>query len=312
MNQTFAENPAYREYEAYLVRLHRLIAEGKGDTVDADEVREAMDRIQNQLSEAEVFRLNGLSRDLYMLSGDEILTPLGGRLLARQELVARLQEAHRWHDWGGVLGLLRHRDSTSPQAAAAFSRARAYEALGHIDVSLLFLDHAAQLDPQHKNDLLTLRIMILSKYGRAKAALEAADRVLGYAAAPPIVLIAAADAYFQAGRAAVGDNRVALWHRALSAVDVAVKRGVASDARTRDFFVIAYLLRAACYESFGTPREVIQAVESAVKLAPDDFRLQELLDALKNSTDNGPPSIVLEQTLNDARSLVRSRFAIAA
>ena len=70
MKTRFADNPNYVQYESMLKDLHRLIAEGKGDSDEADALREAMDVPWRALSSEEIDRLNRLSSDLYILHGD--------------------------------------------------------------------------------------------------------------------------------------------------------------------------------------------------------------------------------------------------
>ena len=173
----FAQNPAYREYEHLLVQLHRLIAEGQGDSEAADILRDAMDEPDRKLSHQEVARLNGLSSDLYMLSPghprgfttdgeqremDHRTTealhamaetrspePLRFALNAfREEIIA----AEERGDWESVLALLRNGLlEFVPRHVIAYVRAMAYEALGHSEVALLFYSHAARTDPQYRD-----------------------------------------------------------------------------------------------------------------------------------------------------------------
>src|SRR4051794_3415239 len=72
----FAENHYYVEYEALLKRLHELNATGRGETEEADLLRDEMDRPYGELDAEEIERLRGLSADLQMLQDDEIFEPL--------------------------------------------------------------------------------------------------------------------------------------------------------------------------------------------------------------------------------------------
>jgi len=56
---------AYRAYVRLLRQLHRLIAEGAGDSAAADDVREAMEVPWSHLTQQEADAANQLSAQLY-------------------------------------------------------------------------------------------------------------------------------------------------------------------------------------------------------------------------------------------------------
>jgi Spy/CpxP family protein refolding chaperone len=60
-----SQSLAYRAYVRLLRQLHRLIAEGAGDSLAADDVREAMEMPWSQLTQQEVEAANQLSALLY-------------------------------------------------------------------------------------------------------------------------------------------------------------------------------------------------------------------------------------------------------
>src|SRR5436190_11135480 len=135
MTGKFAANPYYVEHEERLKELSRLMAEGKGDTPEADALREAMEHPERQLTREEIERLNGLSADLYMLEGDELYEPLepGEDPQAREpeRLRTSVEEAWARRDAALTLVLLRKGDAGFPEAQRAYIRSRAYEELGH-------------------------------------------------------------------------------------------------------------------------------------------------------------------------------------
>lgn len=61
----FMNNPEYVKYVHLLKQLHRLISEGKGDTEEADALRDEMDTPWHSLSKEEIDRVNSLAADLY-------------------------------------------------------------------------------------------------------------------------------------------------------------------------------------------------------------------------------------------------------
>jgi hypothetical protein len=54
-------SPDYAEYERLLLKLHDLMTQGKGDSEEADAIRDAMDDPWNRLTAVEAARASGLS-----------------------------------------------------------------------------------------------------------------------------------------------------------------------------------------------------------------------------------------------------------
>src|SRR5438128_755191 len=140
----FTDNPYYLAYEILLKKLHRLIAEGKGDTDEADLVRDEMDGPERELTRTEDNRLGGLAADLYMLIDDEIYEPGDASDRDPESLRSDIQEAWDRGDAEATLALLR-RGPAFPRDETAHLRARAYAQLGHVDTALLFAEYAARL-----------------------------------------------------------------------------------------------------------------------------------------------------------------------
>lgn len=173
MRSKFADNPSYVEYESLLKDLHRLIAEGKCDSEEADMVRDEMDRPERELTGEEMARLNGLSADLYMLSGEEIGEPYEG---TQEQLRASLRQARSNHDSEGILSLLRKGPKFIRAAGVAALRAEAYQQLGHLDSALLFAQYAALLQP----DEPLFQVMILNLLILLNRYEEATTQAAGY------------------------------------------------------------------------------------------------------------------------------------
>src|SRR5262245_56318392 len=96
----------YQESIRLLRELHFLMAEGKGDTEEADRVRDLMDDHWYHLSPQEVRRIEGLSADLYTL----VDPPPPPQQLTRAEVDEfdrRAGAAWNNREWDRVLELLR-------------------------------------------------------------------------------------------------------------------------------------------------------------------------------------------------------------
>jgi hypothetical protein len=148
MSDMYASNPRYVKYERLLQELHHLMAEGKGDTEEADALREEMDEPWWALRREERARLDGLSADLYMLQDQEVFEPLDPSERTPERLGVALKAAWDQGDWESLLELLRKGPMFLSPERIAYIRARAYEALGHHETARLFREYAARCHSQ--------------------------------------------------------------------------------------------------------------------------------------------------------------------
>jgi len=170
----FANNPDYVQYERLLDELSRLMAEGKGDTNEADAVRDEMDAPWYKLSQEEIDRLRGVSADLYMLQEEEVYEPYDG---TQEELITALSEPLSRNDYEAILLLLRKGTPFLRPAQVASLRGRCYAMLGHLETGLLFLRYAAEQEP----DQVTHRLYILGLLTQLNRTQEALSEVESYA-----------------------------------------------------------------------------------------------------------------------------------
>lgn len=148
------EDTAVRIYARLLLRLHDLIAKGKGDDPEADEVREQMDAPWHALTEAEQDRVGGLSEDLYALVEKDprsIKMPAD----ARQRWGQQFKNAFEGGQWDQALALLRHPPDDVPADEVAFVQAECWEHLACPEVALRFMRSATRLDTAQAVSVLT-------------------------------------------------------------------------------------------------------------------------------------------------------------
>ena len=138
----FMENPDYVLSIQLLVKLHKLIAEGKGDSAESDVVRDAMEPPAYRLTQEESNRLNILSANLYMLDDKDALRSAPPERRTRAWLEPQLETAHNAGDWDAVLELLRYKQDFLSSDEVACLRGEAYAKLGHSDIAELFFDYA--------------------------------------------------------------------------------------------------------------------------------------------------------------------------
>ena len=142
MTKQFLENPDYVEATRLLLELHHLIAQGKIESVEADEIRDDSDTFWYRLSEAEKSRFRILSASLDMLLDAEVFRPVPPEQRTQAWLEPQLTQAQDAGDWDTVLALLRNGPDYMTPDELAYRRNVAYRNLGHCEAALLFADYA--------------------------------------------------------------------------------------------------------------------------------------------------------------------------
>jgi hypothetical protein len=135
-----------REYAQLLQQLHALLAEDKGDSVEAEAIREAMDAPGMALDRQERERMNGLSEDLYALAEGGARSVLMSPA-EQQDWARNLQEAFHAKAWDRALELLRHSPLALPPGAVPLLQAKCWKHLGDTEVALRFQREAERIDP---------------------------------------------------------------------------------------------------------------------------------------------------------------------
>jgi len=185
----FADNPIYREYEALLINLDRLMAEGRDETEEGESLRDRLESLHWKLTKVEQDRLRGLSADLFMLQNDEIAEPLEPGWTSA-DLEDQTREAWEQQGMERLLTLLRKRPTFLSEEAIASLRSYAYEKLGHLQPALLFKRHAAQLNPGELGHRIGLMELYYRLGMRDEAASEARKIISDPHAAPGMVAVA--------------------------------------------------------------------------------------------------------------------------
>lgn len=263
----FASNPAYVAYETLLKRLHRLIAEGKGDTDAADVVREAMDIPFRRLSKPERDRLNHLSGDLYQLQDDEVYEPVDDPAeRSRERMEQALYAAIEKQDSDTVLSLLRKGADFLTSDQIAQLRSIAYEWLGHLDTALLFMQYVSEKQPQralYKGTVLKL----LYNLGRMEEAVAQAYVCIADASSEPGILIPSASVlyrYVSDGSHSVEDVKPVYTH-IIAALQRALKDANPSTFLPPQLISGALLVLGYAYEDLGQDAEARTAYVQALR-----------------------------------------------
>jgi tetratricopeptide (TPR) repeat protein len=312
MHGRFAQNPSYVQYETLLKELHALIAQGKCDSEGADAIRESMETLERHLNRPEIIRLNGLSADLYMLQDAEVLQPPVAPALDSNSLWREIKDAQSWNDWESVLGWLRRRPRDVPSEAVATNRARAYDALGHADTAILFLDHAFRRNPA---DSLyrSMRLGLLMRANRIQEAMAEAQSVISSQKPSPALLLTAADVLFQAAKSRSSASVAAEYRQILDTLHSVLKDTPQLSRVPVNDSVMGQLIRAGCHFAIGQHDLAIAALRLAVDADPADPLMRRVFEPAESAVDDGTRSLAIADALNYARDVVRLRdLALAA
>jgi hypothetical protein len=157
MPHQFFDNPNYRAEIRALLRLHQLWQEGRGDSAEADALRDATDGHWEALSEAERRRIWGLSQDLNSIenqSSHQHANALNPQLHAK---LVEANEARKSGLWDRALELLRTIENDAPPALLSHLRGSIWLDAGNANVAVVFIENAARLEP----DLSSYQSVIL-------------------------------------------------------------------------------------------------------------------------------------------------------
>ncbi len=167
-----ADTP-FIECASRLRQLHGLIAAGKGDSAEADSIRDEMDEPWAQLQRVEIERLEGLSEDLYLYAADRKDREAARRFHAL--LLSALQRPVAREDWELLLGALRESEGLFPAPEVYYFKARAWDALGDPETALWFLEKSVEVGAGDPN----IRYLYLTQLAklRFEQALEQSRRI---------------------------------------------------------------------------------------------------------------------------------------
>ncbi len=131
----------FSEYVRHLARLHELIAQGHGDSDEADSIRNQMDWPWSQLNRRQIELANGLASDLYTLGTNRSATGL------KHPNAEEFVEAVQREDWAGALKFIRRQEASMSPASVASLRGACWARLKQPEVALKFIEESIRLEP---------------------------------------------------------------------------------------------------------------------------------------------------------------------
>lgn len=90
---------SFHTYIDHLIEVHNLIANNKGDSQEADDIRDSMDYLWSNFTEDDHKWLDNLSGELYMLSGQDMycIVPDAEKIILKQELINSINNQNWFH-----------------------------------------------------------------------------------------------------------------------------------------------------------------------------------------------------------------------
>lgn len=276
IKKPFSKDPDYVYSVQGLHRLHALFAAGKGQTPEADDLRDTLYEPWTHLSEIERERINGLSEDLYSLT-DPLEPPLPMNPQAERNL-NEVIEACNAGEWDLALSLTRRWCRYVEPARLSFLRGAIWIEAGDAATAALFYEHASRLEPENA-DYAYFRMNALNE-SQPEGRLERAEAILNAAESPPprVLLQAAADWLEECKSVSEAENRPILERvtRILEQSSDWLEKAAnpsSSFPRLRPDSTVA--LRGYCYGILGDAERALQFYNQGLEANPnnDDLRV---------------------------------------
>lgn len=265
----FAANPAYVRCQRLLKELQELMARGEGDSERADAVRDAMEAIRNELDAAESLRIEELSADLYMLTGEEIFQDISPE--EKATLPQRLQRAFEAGRFEEVLALLRYGADFLPRWFIAHLRGRCWFKLHDYEPAAWFSQYAHEL--REREPIPELMVLdALWRAGRQADVRERARSIVENPSAHPTVLLTAALMLFHLAEQQEEATARPLYEKVVHAIERALEKEptLPPEERIPANTFAGRVGRALALEKLGRESEARQALQDNLQEYPKD------------------------------------------
>jgi len=242
--------------------------EGRGESDEADQIRDSSEGLWWQMAEDEKERVRRLSADLYTLEPDSpIQHPEGGGILSDEMWIA-LKDLLRNKDWSGVLSLLHSEPGQISADFAAYYRGRCWAELGVNAAAIEFLRVAGERRP----DFAVAILQPLLREGRVDDAASLARQLLPAVDAmiPNSVFLLANYCGLIATKVSRDERNQWLrqtattFERALERADQHRQTGFEEEAMPGEYTGLGF-----CYQMLGQVEEARAACEKALQLDPE-------------------------------------------
>lgn len=254
-------------YEQLVVRLHRELRQGGGDTPAADALRDEMDAPWGQLSSAERSALGLLSEDLYELAGRRREVELAPDD-TRSSVLDGAKVALQGSDHQRTLELLRKVDPQAlPTDVRLYMLGRCWDELGFSLAATEFFDRAYEIRKRSNYAVMALHALI--RAGQQGEVLARIEKIEAEPQVPAALRLRAAACLFETAEGAAPAGAANIFRRVVALVDTSL------DARDVVPSLRATALVAAgfSYEHLGDSAKALRAFDRAVSIHEHDAAL---------------------------------------
>jgi len=222
-----------------LVELHRLINDGKGDSQEAEAVRDALDGPLKALNRTEKERAQWLSEDLYSVSAPTATIIQNAMNSTAQHRLIEALEARESRDWDRALALFRELKGQISPDLLSYNRGLVWDEADYPAIAAEFFNHASQIDPTNAH-YRALYMQSLSLYEPETARNLAREVLANDRKHDPLVVAQAATIRFQETSSASDAQTVQLFRELIPIMERNLARVEADAGRPSN---------AAAYES---------------------------------------------------------------
>jgi tetratricopeptide (TPR) repeat protein len=254
------------------------------DRSDADEKEdERFNNLWRELQEQQQQRLWGLSSDLNTLRDRETWIDTDWKPMTEQALAREQADAFHNKDWDRLLVNLRRPPRFLPRSQVDDMRGRAWLAMGHPEVALLFFDNAARLDPSNVTCHL-MSLECLKAISDWEVLLQRAEAYVRDKDAPSRLLFAVADSLQLYADAVAAP---AFYHQAIHVIDRGLQqlRLQAALEPLEPVIAAAYATKAFCLQRLSQFGAALEVFDVAIEAFPENSTLLSARGLLKQQLD---------------------------
>jgi tetratricopeptide (TPR) repeat protein len=266
MPQLFSTNSNYRSVIRSLLRIHQLWVEGKGESPEADAIRDD-DASWRLLSEVERKRVRGLSEDLNSISDPPAIELANEMNPQAQAKLVEALEARQRGEWDRALELYRRWGKHMAPALVSYLRASIWFEAGDAEVALVFIDHAKRLEPD--NSKYWAAWLSALREADTQNALIQAEKVLGAAhSCPANVVIFAANIVWESTEEMPASETLPICRRLIPILATTLRRFDNGESADYPTVMLTFALLAACHKQLGETENAISYYSRGLEFDP--------------------------------------------
>lgn len=268
----FPTNANYLAELRSLLALHRLWVAGKGESPEADAIRDASDGTWHALSEVEQKRLRGLSEDLNEICDYRPDAPIKEMNPQAQARFVEANEARQRGEWDRALELLRRWRQYITPALLAYLRGGIWYAAGDAETAAVFHEHAARVEP-NMTKYQVRWLDVLQKADFAKAVAIAHEIMQNPDVHPPAVVVHAAHASIATTMTMSPPEKILFFTELLPVLERTLQELLTEEEveQLEIFATLSFL--GLAHEHVGNKTKAIEYYSRGIEIDPNDTAL---------------------------------------